>query len=1089
MRTYREKLREFITSKESGMLLLAEDFFPEFKNEDKSGELRKVAAFHLASDRFREKFVSLWELFDHRNEFNDCIGQLTKRAVAIYEAGYAFNTIVTCTHTARELVRHLRPEVERQLDRTIEVSEFGHYPYNAAAELELHAFRSRNVLIFTDVMASGSLVRDMTTRVERTGGKVVAGLCIVLTETSLVDKQIGDAEVRFNVRSESPQSRPDIPIFSLTDLKIPELPDNENRLAVDPDRICPIDFVNVFPERPPTPSNDKHIIHSLFSANEMLQHFKETNALTHGFFEKDDRHFLLGVRLNLLLSGGVADRIWRAIENSITPDPVLVTTFKRDDLIFARFVQDRLRIAKGQDIPLLVLKRELGDFPHLHQALYPNTDEVRERKVVLLRAAATTSEEMRSLAALLAGEQVANIQVICLVNRMGPYTVSFVQRIQALVKDAFRTGFEFVPVYHLTDIRTDDLGTMHRRIAEVLDKHARTTEVPFFRTLTQEFGQKMAPVSTATWAFESANDITLSLKLAEVAEEITRHGTRKLIALIDDPDAISDPEQAETFLLLAGLVIANIDYFRLSRDLYSIMEAMRRRLAQIRQSRFNVENDGNSHPLDAAAMESSEGNSFLLQAINDLIRLETHLLFALALLAHFEKETYPENDIISHILFAYHNSHYWHKYPLNLRYHFREGHFYWLCAFMLHGAHPDFFRQAANNAFRKQLANSIREWIEELLHDLPARAHIEDEDRKLLPGRISDHKNALLSELGVLSRSQWYQRIRFLQHHVLHRRLGHSPIWMALQYLKEDFDHWNEQTSNNEFPLEVLRKIPRHMQEAQIAAITVSEIAQEAHHFAMYPSQLVADGLRPLFGNPNAADSFQQQVVVPLLAFFQDNKGKLPATDADFGRYAGLIWQVKNHIVEPTSPFFNILLSFCIPLRELLIDVLIEVDAKLAQVHFHDVWANVIREQQSQLEKEVYVLCDPYLLREILRNLCMNVRYNLSGPLISEQLGSHVRINISVITERLPEPEAVQQEFVIITIEADGKSYSSTIGTRPRTDYTTLQNHIDRIPEFGGSLKVGDGEKGHGSCAELKVISRQHLAGLAKKNAEDARSN
>ena len=308
---------------------------------------------------------------------------------------------------------------------------------------------------------------------------------------------------------------------------------------------------------------------------------------------------------------------------------------------------------------------------------------------------------------------------------------------------------------------------------------------------------------------------------------------------------------------------------------------------------------------------------------------------------------------------------------------------------------------------------------------------------------------------------------------------------MALKEAERDFELWLDQSRADSPRPEVAARMPRRIQEAHNAAITLGEIADVAHHFAMYPSQEVADGLRGLFANPNASDSFAQQVVAPLLAFFQDGQGSPPATETELCMYRDLIFKVKEMILDPTCKLFKVLLSFCLPIRELLCDVLFDVDANLEKQGLPGVWTDIMQRERMMIQEgEVYALCDPYFLREILRNVCTNVRYNLSGPRVSGSLSSHVRIDISESQAYLPEPDAVQQDFLVIVIEAGGASYSSTASAKSRKGHT-LKSHIERIPEFGGMLEIGDGENGHGSRTKIKLISRQDMAHLVAEESND----
>ena len=83
------------------------------------------------------------------------------------------------------------------------------------------------------------------------------------------------------VRKNVPNKKDDVPIFTLTDYGIPELP----RRSKPPKVICRIDFVSVFPETPPS---KEHAFKSCFNREDTRLHFAESKALTHGFLENGD---------------------------------------------------------------------------------------------------------------------------------------------------------------------------------------------------------------------------------------------------------------------------------------------------------------------------------------------------------------------------------------------------------------------------------------------------------------------------------------------------------------------------------------------------------------------------------------------------------------------------------------------------------------------------------------------------------------------------------------------------------------------------------------------------------------------------------
>lgn len=1076
-KAYRDELQAFILVPENGIWLEAEKYL------DPSGKLHHIpgAAFHLTSGRYRREFISMWELFDHPAEFDRCIDMLVERAVLIYKREQSFNTIVTCTHTAREIVRHLRPKLEMLLGREIEVSEFGHYPHDSPDGLEIHAFRSRSVLIFTDVMASGKLVRDMALRVGRTGGDVVGVLTMVLCDSEVTvrldDQGISIEDLNLGIEG----LRDKVCLHALTSIKINELTEQD----FDPTKLRRIDFVSVFPEAPAnleSPEQDSDLRQARFTREEMMIHFAETNALIHGHFASDNRHFTHGVRIGRLLQcSKVADEIWERIKTDCLGKvaPVLICTFKKNDLLLTRFVQQRMK-SEDVEVPFYVMKRELGDFPHLHQALYPHTHQVVGKSVILLRATATTSEELRSIAALLAAENVKSITVICLVNRMGRYTISFVRRVRELVTNHPGTaGFEFVQVYHLTDLRTDDLIEMQRRADSVLDRYIRVTEIPYFKFLAEDFRRALDPVSADTAEFESQKESETARILADIAHEMVEHRTDKLMALIQRDEGkltvrLEDVKEEEIYLNLTRLIIADVDYIRLSKKLRNITNALHARLRQLRQDRFKREEEFWAVNSDGIEWPKFEGDP-TYHVIMQSLKVETQLIFSLALLSHFDKNDLTEEEIIRETLFGNCELDVWRAHPLNLRYHFREPTLYWLTSFMIHAIHPDFFTQTDNATLRLEVAHVLREWFESMLSKIPTKAHdLDEKAATLLEGQIRDMKNHLLMQLGSHARGLWHQRIRFLHHHLLHRSEGHSPIWTALKSLETDF----EDLLTKPMSPELMLRTPRHAQEALNAAITLREISESIHHLAGYPNHEVSEALKAQFANPNSRESFEQATVAPLLEWVKVHQQAIPDDDDELDEYKNLIWKVKQSIFDSSCAVRKALSLFCVPLEQVLMDAMSSVNARIVAEGYEPVWTHELeRLRIGKGTQSHLVLCEPHLLLEVLRNLLSNVRYAVEDTKKDHLLSQQVKLKIGVKSDKLPDPEGGDHDYVFMVVETEGLSYSERTANRQQ-EGGTFRSHQARILEFGGNLTIGDGVGGQGSHAELRLISRMNYNGI-----------
>ena len=1064
-RRYWQELRRFIKEPKSGLLLDAEVDYDAEGNQ----LVTPGAVFKLTSGKLRRHFVSLWELYDHPEAFRTCVSALAAKAIEIRRR-HRFDSVVTCTHTARELLNHIQPKVEEETKPPLIVSEFGHYPWMSSAELEARDFDSRKVLIFTDVMASGSLVRDMAARVLRTGGSVTAILSVVLCDSELGARVRPGEPVTFRIDDHGTEKPLEAPVYALTAYSLPDLP----AAKIDVTQIRRIDFVSVFPEMIP-PKDDAPP--PLIPTATMHRQFAEAHALRFGLFQSDKRWYSLAIRVQSLLEKQ-GDSIWKDLRRHIPEEPVIVSTFKKDDLLFNHFVQERMR-TEGQDADAFVLKREQGDSPHLHYALFRHTSRLTGRNIVLLRASAVTSEELRTLAALLVAQPVKSLTVICLVNRMGPYTLSFVRRIQQLITGAPTTQrsepalFKFAPVYNLVDLRIEDLARMRERVHGVLEKFAATTEVVHFKHLIETFDQQMAPQSLNTHSFVSetkaasvpisGNDparndyFTLEHMAAAAVNQMVHTRSRSLlregIAQATDPDLI---------LHLAAIALTDLDYYRLSGELAKLTAAIRSRLKQVRSERFSREAaSGNPKP-------GSGPDEELRTTIEYCLTLEATLLFAWGLLAHFDRPTEAGNALLLEVIFDDRDIADWHAHPRNLRYHFRDVRHYGLAAFLLHAAAPQASGRRARRERRENLIEGLRQRFD-ALRKFPGIKEMGFRKRKdliVLDARIRDLMELLLEEFGAFSHKHLHQRIRYLQRDVLLDALQHNPLVTALDTLGNDYyDHLDNPGSVPHTDLQ------RHAREAHAAALTLAEVCSTTKRLARYASHVIAEQLRPEFDDPSGRNPARRKVR-SLLRWIEEHGTDWPKSQSAAAEYSGLVAEVRKSIFDSTSSLHTVLKYFVVPLRETLLDAMRITNGRLRQFKLRDVWKSEIRRFEKETRKrapETFVLIDPHLLHEVLLNLLTNVRHNLKGKLVKTRASFErsLRVSLTPTADLVPSGDLESADGWSLKIEVFHGAPVAEHRVRK-----TFDDHSERVRQFGGELSLSSQPGGQGSRAELKLLSR-----------------
>src|SRR5262249_17253499 len=138
------------------------------------------AGFKLQNGQIVKQFITIWELFDHRQELKKCIVKLTEKASEIRQR-VNFSKIITATTTAKELAENLFDSLRNKIpEQELAIGHFGNYPKAALPQKSSLNFRDEDVLILTDVINSGYLVGTMAEVIEKNGGRVAAVLSILI---------------------------------------------------------------------------------------------------------------------------------------------------------------------------------------------------------------------------------------------------------------------------------------------------------------------------------------------------------------------------------------------------------------------------------------------------------------------------------------------------------------------------------------------------------------------------------------------------------------------------------------------------------------------------------------------------------------------------------------------------------------------------------------------------------------------------------------------------------------------------------------------------------------------------------------------
>ena len=282
--TYGQTLKAMFRKNAEGIRFNANDWWEKERNERTTR-----AAFRLGtSDRHQREFLSLWELFDEPAKFKDCLSVLSRKAQTIRP----FTTVVTCTATAKYMLELLHADLETDLER-VQIEYLPVHPFLSADRKSLLNFQGQRVLVFTDVIASGSLAKHMASIVSQLGGKVVGVLAVAVVGTELLALQQPNKDYIEVSRHDDDDEK--IRIHYLADYDIESLEPSE----YDQDKVIRIDPYSVYPEEATFRLNG---MPTAFSLQEMYSHWEKSGAIAYDFFESDGSRFMTGLRLRQLFS-------------------------------------------------------------------------------------------------------------------------------------------------------------------------------------------------------------------------------------------------------------------------------------------------------------------------------------------------------------------------------------------------------------------------------------------------------------------------------------------------------------------------------------------------------------------------------------------------------------------------------------------------------------------------------------------------------------------------------------------------------------------------------------------------------------------
>ncbi len=1093
---FRDRLRDAIKDPQRRMLLRASDVW---RQHDPSGSPCRPV-FETSSHHCHDEFVTLWGLFEESKLFAECIDHLAALARQVRdEKGYT--TIVTSTATARHLVEYVHSKIESANDR-IAVRYLGPYPFLGAGNREVINFKGEKVLIVADVIDSGTVVMNLAKAVRDLNGVPVAALCLVLVNEDHISRLDEKGEILLAVELDADENETHLRVHSLTDHAIPETPVPEHPSTKEKQSTELWELIKIDPETllPIVPPPRHTGIKPAIDTATMYRQMEEADAITFDYFQTESGLLTTAIRFDNLFRR-CPGPIWAAIrpyfgQSDDFKPPLVVTTFDWGDLQFKEFVEDQLSDDGEQREVVFAGRKNSGEyFIQDH-----HRDVLQDKRVVLLLSSVQSGEKVKDLSTLLAGLEVREIQVVCLVNRMGRQTAEFLRRAHQLLRGLGESSdavpFNFHTVYCLSELSSDDIRCAQDTVFTLLGHYQAETRVPSFRRWVSQVRAYFEPKPLTSFEFTGgkARRLAEPVKVPLPGKQWLTVATEdaKLSALCGhvaadrnyDPilDELESSTQKYTLYKLFSVLLSDISYLRMLCRFGRLKKILQKRVTACRDERIKLEANARASGRKMTEVE--------LNRLEELIELELHFLFGWSLFSFLDQHfNYP--NLIWDVVTSRLDIQDWESYPENVGRYYGDERVVWTASMLLLLSHPRFLTAKRATPLRDRLLGLVRKLVERVQDDLPppdatpSSGQSDAEQSRLL--KIKANLDMLLTELGTHKLRQPVDVIRYLQSLLLKTRRHHSPLDTNMNQAVEAVQR------------SIRQLLPRPIKSAALdltnrrVPITASDqlaLLDDGIYIAGQ-LQVIADAVNRLFffslGSAEKAERFLATPDRPGFAAdvtaFGDSlqsirRDKLVSiTDRD--KLTELRRVILRDLWNDKSLLRETLARYVAPLEPTIVVALEAACKTFREKPYSGVWDKQI-DRLTALPREEwhYALIEPLLLREVMKNIFTNARHNLKG-IRSPKNGYSNLVEITIDEEIVPATDGEEElRKWVIKVTTKGNAYAN--GGSADGVETTFDQHRREVSKYGGHLAIGPylGKRRTGTEVELRLLSRNEYCQL-----------
>ena len=449
----------------------------EFLKENQTLMTFEEGPFRTSSGVVLDRFYSIWPIIDDVNKFEE-FSKVVAAELSKICSQLRANMVVGCSRTIQNTFEGVRPYISDK----IELRYLGTHPLQYEYKSLRKGIRGRKVVVITDVLASGTMLRETIRLLKSHGAQTQGSLALLHVAPNEGQRSFLDRNVRAVTKFENYSGTPRQPddsegfgpaINCRTYLTVPTGSPSDSR-----DIPADIDVEAVFPIGRAATQNGAHDFIKDGAYSPIIGPIEEVakrnaSILVSGQYEKNSKLFSIYVDIDRLISEFSKELVssFHSILNGLSGPgvPLVVTTPTSENRTLIRYLADNSPAHQLRSKLLLFFRTDdlEASFPY---TLIDETESIEDRDIVIVLSTVQSSDTIRALSAHLSLSGARSISILAIIDRMTIASSVFLARVLRLysieksIDDAGVGDFNYQTLFKVWDLSSGDLQRVQQFI-------------------------------------------------------------------------------------------------------------------------------------------------------------------------------------------------------------------------------------------------------------------------------------------------------------------------------------------------------------------------------------------------------------------------------------------------------------------------------------------------------------------------------------------------------------------------------------------------------------------------------------------------